>query len=65
MVCLYIYIYIYMYKKNYQENFEDIGHSLDTMDSNLEHMENQNRRNNMKIIGVPDDKNEEKIGIKT
>ena len=45
---------------HYQRNFEDIGHSLDTMDSNLEYMENQNRRNNVKIIGVPEDKNEEK-----
>ena len=25
---------------HYQRNFEDVGHSLDTMDSNLEYMEN-------------------------
>ena len=29
---------------HHQRNFEDIGHSLDTMDSNLEYFENQNRR---------------------
>ena len=45
---------------HYQQNFKDIGHPLDTMDSNLEYMENQSRRNNVKIMGVPEDKKEEK-----
>lgn len=45
---------------HYQRNFEDISHSIDTMDSNLEYIEIQNRRNIVKIIGVPEDMNEEK-----
>ena len=41
-------------------NLNDVNSSLDGVDSQLEYMENQNRRNNSKIIGVPENKETEK-----
>ena len=48
---------------HYQRNFEDIGHSLDTTDSNLEYMENQNRRSNVKLKVYLKTRMKKKLGM--
>lgn len=44
----------------HERNLNDVNGNLDGIDSELEYMENQNRRNNVKIIGVPENKTTEK-----
>jgi len=43
-----------------KQNIEDITDSLDAVESHLEYIENQSRRNNIKIMGVPEDISTEK-----
>ena len=50
-------------EKKLQDNdkfFRDTSDSLDAMDSELEYLENQSRRNNIRITGVPEDTQNEK-----
>lgn len=46
--------------RSHARNLNDVNISLDGIDSELEYMENQNRRNNVKIMGVPENKETEK-----
>ena len=46
--------------QGHSRNLNDVNASLDGKDSELEYIENQNRRNNVKIIGVPENKETEK-----
>ena len=48
---------------SHARNLTDVNVSLDGIDSELEYMEeNQNRRKNIKIIGVPEKKKQKRVG---
>ena len=44
----------------HSENFNVINDHADKLESQLEYIENQSRRNNIKILGIDEDKDEEK-----
>ena len=46
--------------RGHARNLNDVNVSLDGIDSELAYMENQDRRNNIKIIAVPENKENEK-----
>ena len=46
--------------RGHARNLNVVNVSLDGINSELEYMENQNRRSNIKIIGVPENKETEK-----
>ena len=43
----------------HSENLNDINQQADQVDNQLEYLENQSRRNNIRITGIPEDKDNE------